>query len=169
MSNSLSLGFLQEKIGELRSALFYSQTDAVLKLPTSIISAFQVDETGQVWFFINKPSQYLQEFDRAFPAQLDFFKKGMEYYVRITGKAYIINDPEELNTLMTVSDEIRAKALDPRFALVKVRIMKADYYESYTSRNVRVWSRMFNKIYSLLFDNRHWQKPYSFQTDTVAA
>ena len=169
MSNSLSLGFLKDKISALGSALFSSQTDAVLKLPTSIVSAFNVDEAGQVWFFINRPTQYLQEFDRAFPAQLDFFRKGVEHYVRITGKAYIINDPEEITTLMSVSDDIREKALDERYALVKVRIMKADYYETHNSSNVKVWSKVFNKIYSMLFDYKPSLKPYSFYTDSVAA
>lgn len=169
MSNSLSLGFLKNKISALGSALFSSQTDAVLKLPTTIVSAVDVDESGQVWFFINRPTQYLQEFDRAFPAQLDFFRKGVDHYVRITGKAYIINDPEELTTLMTVSDDIREKALDNRYALVKVRIMKADYYEKHNSNNVKVWNRVVNRIYSILFDYKPSFKPYSFYTDSVAA
>lgn len=168
MVNSLTLSFLQEKIAELKTALFYSQTDAVLKLPTTIINALQVDENGQIWFFVNKPSQYLQEFDSAFPARLDFFKKGKDYYVQIVGKAYIVNDPEEINHLVSLSDEVRQQALHEQ-VLVKIRIMKADYYESYASKNVRVWDRLFNKIYSLFFDSRHALRPYSFYTDSAAA
>src|ERR1700694_4468700 len=102
--NQNNLGFLQEKIHELRSALFFNTGNAVLKFPTCIITALKVDEAGQVWFFVNPPEQCLHEFDKEFPARLDFFRKGKQFYLQITGKAFIVTDPVELNGIMNVPD-----------------------------------------------------------------
>src|SRR5262245_22734223 len=70
-----SLNFVRDKIRNIGSALFYSDQDSVLKFPTSIITALKVDEVGQVWFYMNRPSQYIHQFDTQFPARLDFFRK----------------------------------------------------------------------------------------------
>ena len=123
-----NLVFLQGRIQELRSALFFNTSNAVLKLPTSIVQALKVDEAGQVWFFVNRPEQYLHEFDREFPARLNFFKKGKWFYLQLTGKAFIVTDPEELNEVTNVTDEVRQKATN-HLVLVKFKIIHAEYYE----------------------------------------
>ena len=68
--------FLQEKIKNLGSAIFFNQSDAVLKLPTSIVRIIHVDEYGYLWFFMQRPPQQLNEFEKEFPVKLDFFRKG---------------------------------------------------------------------------------------------
>ena len=62
MATNQQLNFLQEKIREIGSAIFFNQSDSVLKLPTSIVSTLKVDDYGFVWFFIQKPKQSLKEF-----------------------------------------------------------------------------------------------------------
>ena len=123
-----NLGFLREKIQELRSAIFINTSNAVLKLPTCIVQTLKVDEAGQVWFFVNRPEQYLHEFDRAFPAQLNFFKKGKSFYLQVSGKAFIVTDPEELNEVVNVTDDIRYKAMN-HLVLIKFKMMHAEYYD----------------------------------------
>ena len=122
-----NLGFLQEKIHELRSALFFNTGNAVLKFPTCIITALKVDEAGQVWFFVNRPEQCLHEFDKEFPARLDFFRKGKQFYLQITGKAFIVTDPVELKGIMNVPDTIGNEAAD-HLALIKFKMMHAEYF-----------------------------------------
>jgi Pyridoxamine 5'-phosphate oxidase like len=129
MLSQTPLPFLQEKISDLRSALFFSLSDAVLKMPTTIVTALRVDEVGQVWFFINRPMQNLQEFDREFPARLEFFKKGKSFYLKILGKACIVNDPEEVNGLVSVPEEVKSKAMS-QLVLVKVKIQSAEYRDN---------------------------------------
>ena len=129
-----NLLFLQEKIQELRSALFFNTSSAVLKLPSSVVQAMKVDEAGQVWFFVNRPEQYLHEFDREFPAQLNFFKKGKPFYLNMTGKAFIVTDPEELNDVINVTDEVRQKAMN-HFVLIKFKMMHAEYYDRSVQTN----------------------------------
>lgn len=122
------LNFFREKIQELRSALFFNTSNAVLKLPPCIISTLKVDEAGQVWFFVNRPEQYLHEFDKEFPARLNFFRKGKPFFLNLTGKAFIISDPEELNEIISLSDDVKQTAM-AHMVLIKFNISSAQYDE----------------------------------------
>ena len=73
MQANQQLNFLKEKIQEIGSAIFFNQSDSVLKLPTSIVDTVKVDDFGLVWFYVQKPKQDLREFDKEFPVRLDFF------------------------------------------------------------------------------------------------
>ena len=75
--------FLKEKIQDINSAIFFNLSDAVLKLPTSIITTLKVDEFGYVWFFVERPKQQLNEFEKEFPARMDYFRKGKDYSLQI--------------------------------------------------------------------------------------
>src|ERR1700742_5238778 len=120
------LHFLQQKIQDLKNALFFSQNSSLLRIATTIVSVLKVDELGQMWFFISRPQQALHEFDREFPVKLEFFKKDRDFFVHVLGKAFIVNDPEEINSL--VHDDIRELAGN-NLVLIKVRMSKADYFE----------------------------------------
>src|SRR3982750_3520833 len=100
MATNQQLNFLQEKIQEIGSAIFFNESDSVLKLPTSIVTTLKVDEYGYVWFFIQKPKQDLREFDNEFPVRLDFFKKGKNYFLQVKGKGWVVTDPEEMNSFV---------------------------------------------------------------------
>jgi len=156
-----NLGFLQEKIQELRSALFFNTSNSVLKLPTSIVQTLKVDEAGQVWFFVTRPEQYLHEFEREFPAKLNFFKKGKSFYLHVMGKAFIVTDPEELNDVINVEDEVRRKAIS-HLVLVKFKIMHAEYYER-NEQTSTVLQKMKTSVGKWLFGERPAYRPYRLQ------
>ncbi len=121
------VAFLQEKIMELKQALFFDLSGAVLKLPTSLTNVLHVDEVGQVWFFISRPSQHVNEFSKSFLSRLDFYKKGKSFYLHLLGKASIINDPEEINNVIGLSDPDKQEAVN-RMILVKLKIEDIYYY-----------------------------------------
>src|SRR5215467_3919246 len=99
MSTNLPLSFIHDKIDELQNALFFSMSESVLKIPSCVVNVIKVDDVGQIWFAIPHPTQHLYQFDSCFAAKLDFFKKGKEFYLKILGKAFIIIDPEEINSI----------------------------------------------------------------------
>jgi general stress protein 26 len=146
-----SIPFLQDKIQGIGSALFYNLSGGVLKFPTTIVSILKVDELANIWFFTNRPEQQLQEFDREFPADMQFYRKGKGYYLQVTGKAYIINDPEELNSLIGLSDDIKARAFK-EMVLIKFKIGSAKYY-SYQPRFTykHNFLGILNRFYNWLF------------------
>ena len=137
MTSNQQLQFLQEKITEINSAIFFNLSDAVLKFPTTIVSTLKVDDYGYVWFFVKKPKQNITEFETEFPVRLDYFKKGTEYFLQIMGKAWVITDPEEQNNFIALDENLKSSDVEGS-VLVKVKMMKADFQETQT-RNSNSW------------------------------
>ena len=123
MDANHQLSFLQNRIEEIGSAIFYNLSEAVLKLPTSVVTTLKVDDYGFVWFFIQKPKQQLTEFEKEFPVKLDFYRKGTGCFLQVVGKGYMVSDPEEVNSLVVLPEDVR-KMANESIALVKVRIQK---------------------------------------------
>ena len=74
---------------ELQSALFFTESKSIVKLPTHVISDIEMDEEGNIWFVIPKPAMHIEAFEKEIPAKLDFFKKGMDFFVKVRGVAYL--------------------------------------------------------------------------------
>jgi hypothetical protein len=129
MSAYLPISFIEEKIKDLENALFFSMSDAILKIPTCVVKILETDDLGQLWFQISKPAQSIHAFDRIFPVELDFFRKGRDYYLKIFGKAFLVNDPEEINAAECLNESIKQKVRNNDALLVRVQISQAEYSE----------------------------------------
>ena len=138
------LSFLQEKIREIGSALFFNLSESVLKLPTSIVSTLKVDDYGFVWFFVQRPQQNLKEFETEFPVRLDFFRKGSGCFLQVNGKGWVVTDPEEMNAFVTLPEDAKKLAMD-EMVLVKVKIMRAEYFETEVP-NHSWWQNAVNSV-----------------------
>lgn len=162
-STHTDLSFMREKINEIGSALFFSQNNSVLRLPATVVTALEVDAVGQVWFFLHRPTQSLQEFDREFPARLDFYRKGKHYFLQVAGRASIVTDPEEINQLeeLGLPEEARLKARE-ELILVRFKILKADYFSSVSDKRSFSWKTMFTKIGHAFFPAKPEYRPYYF-------
>jgi len=159
MYNRSDIHFLREKIQDLKNALFFPQNTALLRIATAIISVLRVDELGQMWFFVPKPRQALHEFDREFPVRLDFFRKGKKFFLHVSGKAFIVTDPEEINNL--VFEDLRQQAGN-HMVLIKVKMTKADYFESPDmSHQAGWWRDLCSHVNAWLFNTRPGYKPYN--------
>jgi general stress protein 26 len=119
--------FLQHKIMDLQQALFFNDSYSVLRFPISIINVLHVDDVDQVWFMVRRPAQDLKEFEREFRARLEFYKKGKNYYLHVTGKACIVNDPEEINNAHVLDEEMK-KAASSAMVLIRMKISQTFYY-----------------------------------------
>jgi general stress protein 26 len=139
------LSFLQEKIREIGSALFFNLSESVLKLPTSIVSTLKVDDYGFVWFFVQKPMQNLKEFETEFPVRLDFFKKGSGCFLQVNGKGWVVADPEEMNSFVSLPEDAKKLAMN-EMVLVKVKIMRAEYYETKTVNQQSWWQTAMTSV-----------------------
>jgi general stress protein 26 len=158
MLNNTDLQFLQEKIQDLRSALFFSQNTSLLRMATTIVTILKVDDWGQMWFFVPRPMQTLNEFDREFPVRLEFFRKGKRFFLHVSGKAFIVTDPEEINSL--VYEDIREQAAG-HMVLIKVKMTAAEYFESsIPSRRIGWWREAVIQLQSWLFNTRPGYRPY---------
>ena len=148
MKSMHNITFLQQRIQEIGSALFYSLSSAVLKFPTTIVNTLKVDEFGNIWFFINRPEQQLTEFDWEFPAKMQFYRKGKSYFLQIAGKACIVNDPEEVNSLQGLPEDTRLKAFKD-MVLIKLKINVVQYHEYYHEQPKQsIWQKMYNWLFA---------------------
>ena len=149
MSGYLPLTFVEEKVMDLENALFFSLSDAVLKIPSCVIKVLQADELGQLWFVIPKPSQLIHAFDKTFPVKLDFFRKGRDYYLKILGKAFLVNDPEEINNADCLQETVKQQARYNETVLIKVQMSHAEYVETapVKSSSKAILNNVKNKIF----------------------
>jgi len=153
--------FLGEKIKNLGSAIFFNQSDAVLKLPTSIVRIFNVDEYGYIWFFMQKPPQQLSEFEKEFPVKLDFFRKGLDYSLQVIGNGYIVSDPEELFVVITNIDEVKQFNPD-EMVLIKVKMTRADYFDNITGAKSSRLQNAISVLQSWIFPHAPGYKPTTY-------
>jgi hypothetical protein len=134
MKQENHLRIVQERILNLRSALFYDVSESVLRLPTTVIQTLDVDEAGQLWFVMPKPKQQVSEFARSFPVQMNYFKKNTLCTLQVIGKGYMVCDPEELSSWSLLHPHL--PSIDPGSILMKVIILKAEIQDmepEYTS------------------------------------
>lgn len=164
MATDTNLHFIQEKISELRTAVMYSMSNSLVKLPNDIVNYVKVDEDGQLWFLSHSPTHSLRECEQVFPARLHFFRKGCDFFVEVSGKATIVdtislgeaagtydinNDKEAVLIRMTMSNieyrEPHAKKSKTKLELVAGKsykwILRAATGFSHTSAAV------FSKFY----------------------
>jgi len=157
------LHFLREKIGDIRSALFFSQNNDIIKMPTSIITVLRVDDDGCIWFFVARPQQYLDAFEKEFPARLDFFRKGRSYFLQVTGKAYIVNEKDaSVEELANVSQQIKENAMH-ELVLMKVKIYNAEYFDNSVEEKSFWWNSFTQTIQRWFFNSKLGYKPYDLK------
>jgi general stress protein 26 len=142
---------------DLENALFFSLSDAVLKIPSCVVKVLQADELGQLWFVIPKPSQLIHAFDKTFPVKLDFFRKGRAYYLKIFGKAFLVNDPEEINHLESLHENIKQQARYDETVLIKVQMSHAEYFDTAPLRTSTkmILNQVKNKIFRWFHLSQH--------------
>jgi general stress protein 26 len=161
------ISFLQERIKNLGSAIFFNQSDAVLKIQTSIVRITHVDDDGYLWFFMQKPQQQLNEFEKEFPVKLDFFRKGLDYSLQVIGKACIVNDPEEVAFITTNIEELgnaTQQLYNPhKMVLIKVKMSRADYFESMAGQRTASWFQSaWNALQGWFFPHAPAYSPTTF-------
>ena len=145
MPANQQLVFLQQKIQEIGSAIFFNLSDSVLKFPTTIVNTLKVDDYGYVWFFVKRPKQDIKEFEAEFPVRLDFFRKGKNYFLQVMGKAWVVTDPEIINDYAVLPENVPSISVND-MVLVKVKILKAEYQDTQTSAKSSWWQSAMHTV-----------------------
>ena len=94
------ISFIQLKIANIGTALFYCGANSQLPFSTYIITALKLDEDGCVWFFISSGPDKQINIIRPFEAQLEFYRKGYPFFMKIEGQASIADTKEKMQDLM---------------------------------------------------------------------
>jgi len=91
MENDYKLLFIKNKLQQIKSAVMYAANGNIVRLPNDIVEFESIDEDGLLWFSAHVPRQWEKAYELHFPAKLIFYRKGVEYYVEITGTAVVVN------------------------------------------------------------------------------
>lgn len=97
MAADNNLLFIREKIYEIKSAVMYTLSNDVMKLPNNIVSVVKVDDEGNLWFVCNPPMRAMDPSECVFPARLHFYRKGKYFHIEVSGKATVINNEFQEN------------------------------------------------------------------------
>ncbi len=162
MNTDKHLHFIKTKIETINNALFHCHTNSLLTIPTSIVNTMRVDDDGHIYIFMPRPQQLLSQFEKEFPVGLNYFKKGIPHFVNIYGKARIINDPEELMVYDLTFEEMERALKEELF--LKVKILKADYYEKDVEKKTTLLYKAKVFIYGLLAWTAPEEKSYDFNS-----
>ncbi len=154
--------FLTEKINDIRRALFFSQNNDIIKMPTSIITVLRVDDEGYIWFFVNRPQQYLDAFEKEFPARLDFFRKGKSYFLQVTGKAHIVTDQDVIDELADVGPQVQEGAVH-ELLLMKVKMYNAEYFDNSAEEKSYWWQNFTKAIQRWFLSDKPVYRPFNLQ------
>jgi len=91
MENDYKLMFIKNKLQQIKSAVMYATNSNIVRLPNDIVEFESVDDDGLLWFSAHIPRHWVKAYELHFPAKLIFYKKGVDYYVEITGTAVVVN------------------------------------------------------------------------------
>lgn len=129
MATDTNLQFIREKISQLRTAVMYSMSNSISRLPNDIVTALEVDEEGVLWFLCRGP--LLKEYEQSFPARLCFYRKGHDFFVEVSGKATVTKDysaaENRQQTDMDITDS-------QKLLLVKMKMTNISYTEPHARR-----------------------------------
>ncbi|MBK8710765.1 MAG: hypothetical protein IPL97_02605 [Niastella sp.] len=146
-----NLIFLQEKIKDIRIAIFKSEMNSELQLPNNIIHVLEADSEGNILFFTSCTGKYSQHLEKSFYAYLDFYKKGSGFRLRASGKAKLIED--EGHAFLTKSNYSQSTA--GRLVLVKMKIMQAEYFEVKNNEQENWKNKLIGAFNNFFFTEPH--------------
>jgi hypothetical protein len=129
MVNDANLQFIREKICVLQNAVMYNSSDGLVKLGNDIITATKVDEEGLLWFVTNRPAQVISQCEQSFPARLRFYRKGIGFYLEISGKATIVSSDYSFSDMGPGNKKGNAKKV-----LIKLEMKNIEYTEPHAKR-----------------------------------
>src|ERR1700761_1982012 len=119
---------LKSKIMELQSALLFTESKSIVKLPTHVISDVELDSDGNIWLVIPQPAMHIEAYEKEIPAKLDFFKKGKDFFVKVRGTAYLQTDLAEAGEML--SEEMCQRMQDESVMAVKVLVQESELVDN---------------------------------------
>jgi hypothetical protein len=137
-AQELEMNVLKSKILELQSALFYTESISLVKLPTHVISDVEVDAEGRIWFVVPRPAQHIDAFEKEVPAKLDFFRKGKDFFVKVRGIASLLTDAKIMDSYESLSADMRKKMSDKGSMGIMVKIEHTELVDN-SPKSAQSW------------------------------
>ncbi len=149
--NDTTLSFLKEKIELIKVALFKAEIASVLRLPNNIINTLKVDDDGYIWFYTSCNGMYAHEIDKEFFAYLDYYQKGRDSRLRVSGRTCIVEG----------CDADAASVENSNVLLLKMKIMQAEYFGADAEKQQN-WMNKIKTTFTGLLSTSALGKKYRF-------
>ena len=98
----------------------YSMSNELIKVPNCLITLLRMDEEGHMWFQCQAP--IVQANEQNFPARLHFFRKGLNYFIDVSGSASIVDTADQDHDETTEDSK-------NRLVLLKLNVNNIEYTE----------------------------------------
>jgi general stress protein 26 len=104
------------------------------------MTAQQMDDEGNFWFFAADDAEQTFSFDSDESVNLAFASPDSSKYLSISGSATIVKDPQKIDELWNpmASAWFPKGKTDPRLCLIRVHPHVAEYWDSPSSKVVRL-------------------------------
>jgi len=135
------LNDLREKIKDVKFGMF-TTADDVRSLTSRPLTLQQLDEQGNLWFFVSDEEPFTRELMNNPLVNVSFTDVDDHLYVSVSGYAELLRDrakAEELWNLM-VKAWFPDGVDDPHLALLKVSIDSAEYWDTGNSKMVTLFA-----------------------------
>lgn len=131
---------LSEMIRDIQFAMF-TTIDEEGQLRSRPMATQKMEDNGDLWFFTSLSSPKVDDVKITRQVNL-VYSTGEDRFVSVSGDAEVIKDPRKAKELWNLA----AKAWfpkgveDPDLALIRVKPMKAEYWDSTSNRFVQLFS-----------------------------
>lgn len=106
----------------------------MVRIPNNIVNAINVDEMGQLWFAAKRPGGSIDQYERSFPARLHFYRKGVTFFMEVSGK-------------VTIEDYCYQDG-DGNDLLLKMNLNAIEYVEPTVKNEISAFERMIVQAYN---------------------
>jgi general stress protein 26 len=98
------------------------------------------DFDGELWFFTHHHSPKVDEVERDHHVSLSYADPTRDRYVSVSGRAWLVRDKEKARELWnpTLRAWFPQGLDDPELALLRVKVTKAEYWDTPNSRMVQL-------------------------------
>ena len=141
MKKDNTLQFIAAVIGNLGTSVFHDYRDEMDRLQSGIADTINVDEDGTIWALVNDRDTRCSEPGEEFPVGLHYYKKSNPFYLNISGKASIGQQPFDKEGYRLLSDKI----------LLRIKIFKAEYVDLQEKTLIGRMNTFFERLYNNLF------------------
>ncbi|MFT3979134.1 MAG: pyridoxamine 5'-phosphate oxidase family protein [Ferruginibacter sp.] len=147
---------ITEKIREIKVALFKPEINSELMLPNNVIQVLKVDGAGNIWFFTSCTGRQAANINKTFYSYLDFHKRGTDSRLLINGPAFIVDEENDVQELM--SQSYYSNTVAPSLVLIKMKIMQAEYFEGHEPQAKASWTQRFMNTINHWFSDENPKK-----------
>lgn len=153
-----NLLFLENKIQQIKMAMFRAEIDSELQLPNNIISTIKTDSDGNIWFFTSCNGEYAKNIDKHFFAFLEYYQKGQDCRLQLSGKASIVEGDSETETSSAIETN---SPINGSIVLIKFKILHAEYFENKSSVNISMKDKVKTFFTDIFIPHSHRMYDFS--------